>query len=90
MQDFTFNYVEIIGLIAATITTSAFVPQVYKTWKTKDVTGISLAMFLVMLIGVLLWLFYGISINSFSIILANILTSILILCIILMKLKYKK
>ena len=90
MQDFTFNYVEIIGLIAATITTSAFVPQVYKTWKTKDVTGISLAMFLVMLIGVLLSLFYGISIDSFSIILANILTSILILCIILMKLKYKK
>lgn len=89
MQDFTFNYMEIVGLIAAVLTTSAFVPQVYKTWKTKDVEGVSLSMFIVMFIGILLWLIYGISINSFSMIIANIVTSFLVLCIIIMKLKYK-
>ena len=54
------DHVELIGLLAAFLTTSAFLPQVYKTWKTKDVTALSLTMLLIFFVGVLLWLLYGI------------------------------
>lgn len=81
--------VEIIGLIAATFTTAAFVPQVVKTWKTKSGENLSLSMYLVMLTGVIMWLIYGIQINSLSIILANIVTIILVCVIIFLKFRYK-
>ncbi|WP_111706795.1 SemiSWEET family sugar transporter [Lutibacter citreus] len=80
---------EIIGLIAAALTTSAYVPQAYKTWKTKSAGNISLTMYLVMLSGVILWLIYGIHLNSLAMILANIVTIILTVLIIIFKLKYK-
>ncbi len=81
--------IEIIGLTAAFFTTAAFVPQVIKTWKTKEVENLSLTMYLVMLTGVILWLIYGINISSLSIILANIVTITLICVIIFLKLRYK-
>ncbi len=80
---------EIIGLIAATLTTAAYVPQVYKTWKEKSTKDISLSMYAVLLSGVLLWLVYGIYLESLPIILSNIITSILLLFMLFMKLKYK-
>lgn len=87
---FDFEAIEIVGFIAAILTTAAFVPQVYKAWKTKDVEAISFTMFMVMLIGVLLWLIYGFYIGSLSMVIANIITSILILTIIILKIKHKK
>jgi MtN3 and saliva related transmembrane protein len=80
---------EIIGLIAATLTTAAYVPQVYKTWKEKSTKDISLSMYAVLLLGVLLWLVYGIYLESLPIILSNIITSMLLLFMLFMKLKYK-
>lgn len=80
---------EIIGLVAAMLTTSAYVPQVYKTWKTKSAGNISLTMYIAMFTGILLWLVYGIHLNSFAMIVANIITAILTLIIIFFKLKYK-
>lgn len=80
---------EIIGLIAAVLTTSAYIPQAYKTWKTKSAGNISLTMYLAMFVGILLWLVYGIHLNSLAMILANSVTSILTLIIIGFKLKYK-
>lgn len=68
------NYSEIIGTLAATLTTCAYVPQVYKVLKTKDTKSISLAMFLMMNVGVALWLAYGIIINKAPIIWANLAT----------------
>ena len=81
---------EIIGLAAATLTTAAFVPQVYKTWKTKSADELSLTMYLVFVTGIMLWLVYGILLNSLSIILANIVTGILVLVLIYFKWRYKK
>tara|TARA_B100000900_G_C20302802_1_gene602891 strand:- start:431 stop:691 length:261 start_codon:yes stop_codon:yes gene_type:complete len=78
---------EIIGLSAAFLTTSAFIPQVYKIYKKKNADGISLTMYIILLSGVILWLIYGILIGSLSIILANSITAILQLSIILLKLK---
>ncbi|WP_367274632.1 SemiSWEET family sugar transporter [uncultured Lutibacter sp.] len=80
---------EIIGLIAAVLTTTAFVPQVYKTWKTKSAGNISLTMYITMFIGIILWLIYGIHLNSIPMILANSVTAVLALMIIIFKLKYK-
>ena len=69
---------EIIGLIAAVCTTFAFVPQVMKVWKTKQTKDLSLRMYSIMFLGILLWLVYGIGINSLSIILANVVTATLV------------
>ena len=80
---------EIIGLIAAVLTTSAYVPQVYKTWKTKSAGNISLVMYIAMFIGILLWLVYGIHINSLAMIVANSITAVLTMIILIFKLKYK-
>ncbi len=81
--------IEFIGLLAAVLTTSAFVPQVYKAWKLKSTKDISLTMYLVFLTGLLLWLYYGIEIGSISIIIANFVTAALACVIIVLKLKYK-
>jgi MtN3 and saliva related transmembrane protein len=69
---------EIIGLIAAVCTTFAFVPQVMKVWKTKQAKDLSLRMYSIMFLGILLWLVYGILIDSLSIILANVVTATLV------------
>ena len=73
---------EIIGLLAAFLTTSAFIPQVYKIYKEKKADGISLTMYVILFIGVLLWLIYGILIGSLSIIIANGITSLLQFCLL--------
>ncbi|MDA0885651.1 MAG: SemiSWEET transporter [Bacteroidetes bacterium] len=78
---------EIIGIIAAILTTSGFIPQVYKIYKEKNAKGVSLTMYLILFIGVLLWLVYGILIGSLSIIIANSVTALLQLCVIIFKLK---
>ncbi len=80
---------EIIGLVAATLTTTAFLPQVYKTWIHKSTKDISLVMYFVLLLGTLLWFYYGIRIYSLPVMLANGITAILLLLMLAMKLKYK-
>ena len=82
--------VEIIGIIGASLTTASFVPQVYKVIRTKSVEGISLTMYSVFFVGILFWFYYGIKINSFSVILANAVTGALVIIIILFRIIYKK
>lgn len=81
--------IEIVGLIAATLTTSSFIPQAYKSWRTKDVKGLSLTMYLVLFSGILLWLVYGIYVHSISIILANIVTGVLVFSVLALKIKHR-
>jgi len=81
--------IEIIGLIAATCTTLAFVPQVFKAWKYKSTQDISLTMYLVLLLGLILWLIYGLHHNSMAIILANSITGLLVLLMLALKLRHK-
>jgi|TARA_B100001059_G_scaffold61068_1_gene56811 MtN3 and saliva related transmembrane protein len=77
---------EIVGLSAAFLTTSAFIPQVYKIYKEKNADGISLTMYIILFTGVILWFIYGILIGSLSIIIANGVTALLQLSIIIFKL----
>lgn len=81
--------VEIIGFIAAILTTSAFVPQVLKVWKSKSTMGVSVSMYLVMLLGVFLWGVYGYIIESRSIMIANTVTGFLQLMILVLIFKNK-
>ena len=80
---------EIIGLMAALLTTAAYVPQAYKTWKTKSAGNISLTMYIAMFIGIILWLIYGIHLQSLAMIIANTVTAILTLMILIFKIRYK-
>lgn len=84
------NYTEIIGFSAAILTTAAFLPQVYKTWKSKDVSGLSLPMLLMFFIGVFLWLIYGIYMKSPSMISANTVTIVSAFLLVYFKIKYHK
>ena len=81
--------IEIIGLIAAVLTTSSFMPQVYKIWKLKSSDSVSLSMYLFMFTGVVMWFFYGILIDSIAVISANLVAGVLQLIIIYFKLKLK-
>lgn len=81
--------IELLGLIAGTLTTSAFLPQFLKTWRAKSAKDLSLTMLVTFNLGVFLWLIYGICINSLSVILANVITLILTLMNTYLKLKYR-
>lgn len=81
--------IEIIGLMAAACTTLAFVPQVFKAWKYKSTQDISLTMYLVLLFGLILWLIYGIHHNSLAIILANAITGVLVVLMLILKFRHK-
>jgi len=82
-------YIELIGLIAAVLTTAAFLPQVYKTWKTKDVSALSLPMLILFFTGIVLWLVYGIYIKSLSMIIANGITIVSSLLLLYFKVTYE-
>jgi len=81
------NYTEILGYVAATCTTTAFIPQAYKIYKTQHTKDISLGMFVLLISGVVAWLIYGIIIKSNPIIAANTITLVLDLYIIYTKIK---
>jgi MtN3 and saliva related transmembrane protein len=81
-----FTFTTVIGLMAATCTTIAFLPQVIKTWKAKSARDLSLGMFSIFAIGVTLWLIYGIRLGELPIILANTITLLLILLLLYFKL----
>lgn len=83
------DFATAIGLIAGALTTSSFLPQVIKAWKTKSTKDISLHMYIVLTTGVFLWMVYGLLINSLPVILTNVVTFILTLSILILKIKYK-
>lgn len=80
----------LVGLIAAFCTTIAFVPQVLKLWKTKSADDLSLSMFVIFSTGVALWLVYGLLISDVPVILANTVTLLLCLIILVLRQKYHR
>lgn len=80
---------QIIGLAAGLLTSSAPIPQLIKTWKSKDAKDISLLMFTVVLLGVILWTVYGVKKNDFPIIATNGLAIVLNSIMIVFKLKFR-
>lgn len=68
---------DLIGYPAAVLTTAAFAPQVWHSWRTRDMGGISLLMYSLFTLGVALWCAYGLVIGSWPVILANGITLLL-------------
>jgi MtN3 and saliva related transmembrane protein len=83
------DYKEILGLVAGSISSITFLPQVLKTAEEKSAKNISLPMFLLVAFSVVLWLAYGILLKSTAIIFTNTCVLIMSLIMIYLKLKYK-
>lgn len=81
---------ETLGLIAGTLTTASFVPQVWKIWTTRSARDLSWGMVAVFCVGTFLWLVYGLMMGAMSITIANGITFLLSLAICAMKLRFDK
>jgi MtN3 and saliva related transmembrane protein len=79
---------EWFGYTAAILTTSSFVPQALMTIRTRNTSGISLAMYVIFTVGVALWLVYGVYLVSWPMMLANSITLLLSVTILFLKLRY--
>ncbi len=80
---------DLIGYIAASLTTLSFLPQALHTFRTRDVSGISLGMYSMFTVGVALWLVYGVLLWAWPLMVANAVTLALALAILVMKLRYR-
>ncbi|MBF2005030.1 SemiSWEET family sugar transporter [Chlorogloeopsis fritschii PCC 9212] len=83
------DFITILGLVAATLTTFSFLPQMIKTWQTKSAKDVSYAMLISFNIGVFLWLLYGFYLSALPIILANGTTLFFNIIILYLKIKYR-
>ena len=79
---------DLIGSLASTLTTIAFVPQVWRAWKTRSARDLSLPMYLIFTTGVALWFVYGLLIGSVPIIVGNAVTLVLAGAVLAMKVKF--
>ncbi|PRC92418.1 SemiSWEET transporter [Solimicrobium silvestre] len=82
------NYADLVGYLAASLTTTAFIPQAWLTWKNKHADGVSLGMYVIFTVGIALWLCYGILIQVWPIIISNAITLLLAGFILAMKIIY--
>ncbi|AUG52511.1 SemiSWEET transporter [Thalassospira marina] len=78
----------VLGLIAGSLTTLAFLPQVLRTWRTRSTADISLGMFLVLCTGIALWFVYGLINGDWPVIISNGLTFLLASTILGFKLRH--
>lgn len=79
------NFTDYVGSIAATLTTLAFLPQAIQSYRTRDLSGISLPMYSIFTAGVAMWLVYGLLKQDWPIIIANIITVVLSAMILTLK-----
>ena len=81
--------IQILGIVAGTITSITFLPQVIKIWQTKSAKDLSLMMLLLLMLGVILWLSYGLLVKDAAIIYTNSMVLGMSLVMLFFKLKYK-
>jgi len=79
-----------LGLVAAALTTSSFIPQVVKVWRTKHAGDLSYGMFAVYSVGIWLWLVYGWLLGDLPLIVANGITFVLSMTILLLKIRFDR
>jgi len=82
------NIISYVGFFAGFCTTVAFIPQAIKAWKTKSTKDISFLMFLIFTAGVIAWLIYGVLLSELPLIIANAVTLVLAISILIAKIKY--
>lgn len=79
-----------LGFAAAVCTTGAFIPQVLMVWRERGAPGISIGMYLMFILGVALWLLYGLALDSWPVVIANGLTLALASSVLGMKLYFER
>lgn len=79
------SLLDFVGFTAATLTTVSFVPQAWHTFRTRDVSGISLGMYGTFTAGVACWLVYGLLLGAWPIVIANCITLTLAAAILVMR-----
>ena len=79
-----------LGLLAGSLTTVAFLPQLVKTWRSQSAEDVSVGMFVLFGTGVVLWGIYGWEIHALPVILTNVITFILATAILVLKLIYDR
>lgn len=84
------DWIDVLGYAAAALTTASFIPQAWLSFRTGDVSGISLGMYAGFTVGVALWLAYGVVLGAWPIVVANAVTLVLALAILVMKLRGPK
>lgn len=84
------NSVQVLGLLAGSLTTAAFLPQVLKTWKSRSAKDLSLGMFSMFCLGVALWLVYGFAVKDVPVIAANLVTLLLASALLYFKLRFRQ
>jgi MtN3 and saliva related transmembrane protein len=84
------GFTEILGYSAGAITALTFLPQVIKTWKEKSAKDISLLMFIIAAVNEVMWIWYGVLLNNWVIILTNAIVLVMSSTMISLKLRYNK
>ncbi|MFN7985045.1 MAG: SemiSWEET transporter [Vicinamibacterales bacterium] len=82
-----FSATDLVGMLAGTLTTVAFIPQVIKAWRTQSVDDLSIWMLLSFTTGVVLWALYGVAVQSTPVIVTNVVTFLLSLALLGMKVR---
>ena len=81
--------VTILGLVAGTLTTLSFLPQLLKAWKSRSTHDISIGMFSLLAVGITLWIVYGVVTSDLPVIVANVVSLVLVGLILALKLRYR-
>lgn len=84
------QWVELIGYFGSFLTSITFIPQVYKSWKSKSVGDLSTWMVLIVITSTLVWLVYGFAISSGPVLLANTIVLVLTLVLLGFKIRFQK
>jgi MtN3 and saliva related transmembrane protein len=84
------NFTNILGLVAGILTSSSLIPQLVKIIRDKKVEDLSTGMFATLMVGVALWIVYGIKRDDFPIIATNAFSLLLNITILILRFKYKK
>ena len=84
------DWIELVGLLGAFMSSVTFIPQVYKVWKTKSVNDLSMTTILIVFTSTIVWLVYAISLTLWPVILANSIVCVLSLFLVYFKIAYNK
>jgi MtN3 and saliva related transmembrane protein len=85
----TSSLTEAIGYTAAALTTFSFAPQVVRSWKTRDLSGVSLGMYGLFTAGVAVWAVYGVLVRSWPVVVSNVVTLVLAGSVLVLKIRHR-
>ena len=84
------NWSEVLGHVASILSSVAFLPQVYYTWKTKSVKDLNLLMIVIVFLSTIIWMIYGIANQLLPVIICNTIICLLSLLLIIFKIRFTK